>query len=134
MISICVRHPGRPDWANFRLLGNCLVWVVFLKITKLAQNFWATFSQKSCFRQNTYMDWAKFWAIFSQPHLVTLPPSFPLRLIFCTHTQEKEDSIKFERLASQIPLAPKVNVSNLRRSRSGKQGALNFVRKCFFLS
>jgi hypothetical protein len=20
---------GRPDWANFRLLGNCLLWVVF---------------------------------------------------------------------------------------------------------
>jgi RsiW-degrading membrane proteinase PrsW (M82 family) len=21
--------PGRPDWANFRLLGNCLLWAVF---------------------------------------------------------------------------------------------------------
>jgi hypothetical protein len=23
---------GRPDWANFRLLGDCFRWATFLKI------------------------------------------------------------------------------------------------------
>jgi hypothetical protein len=28
---------GWPDWANFRLLGDCLLWVVFVKIAEIAQ-------------------------------------------------------------------------------------------------
>jgi hypothetical protein len=29
--------PGWPDWANFRLLGDSFLWVLFVKITELAQ-------------------------------------------------------------------------------------------------
>jgi hypothetical protein len=28
------RLPGRPDWANFRLLGDFLLWAVFFKLQK----------------------------------------------------------------------------------------------------
>jgi hypothetical protein len=30
-------QPGRPDWLNFRPMGDCLFWVVFLKIAKNIQ-------------------------------------------------------------------------------------------------
>jgi hypothetical protein len=45
-------------------LGDCLHWVVFLKL----QKFWATFSpqSKSSFWQK--MVSTKFWSIFSQTH------------------------------------------------------------------
>jgi hypothetical protein len=32
-------RPGWPEWANFRLLGDYLLWEVFLKITEVVQNF-----------------------------------------------------------------------------------------------
>jgi hypothetical protein len=37
--------PGRPDWANFRLLNDYLLWVVFFKkIPGVARNLSDTFS------------------------------------------------------------------------------------------
>jgi hypothetical protein len=30
------KEPGWPDWANFRPSGDCLLWVVFVKITEVA--------------------------------------------------------------------------------------------------
>jgi hypothetical protein len=30
-------YPGWPDWANFRLFGDCLLWAVLLKMTKVAK-------------------------------------------------------------------------------------------------
>jgi hypothetical protein len=58
---------GRPDWANFRLLGDCLLWPVLLKMTK----FWATLFHGKFMYIHTYwfrqkMEWATFWAIFPQ--------------------------------------------------------------------
>jgi hypothetical protein len=35
-------QPGRPDWLNFRLLGDCLLWEVFKKLKKYTK-FLATF-------------------------------------------------------------------------------------------
>jgi hypothetical protein len=34
---------GWPDLANFRLLGDCILYAVFLKIAETAHIFWATF-------------------------------------------------------------------------------------------
>jgi hypothetical protein len=34
--------PGWPDWSNFRLWCDCLIWVVFVKITEVAQK-WGSF-------------------------------------------------------------------------------------------
>jgi hypothetical protein len=31
------RQAGRPDWANFSLLGDGLSWIVFVKIAEIAQ-------------------------------------------------------------------------------------------------
>jgi hypothetical protein len=35
---------GDQNWANFRLLGNCFLWAVFLKITDVAQILGLLFS------------------------------------------------------------------------------------------
>jgi hypothetical protein len=48
---------------------HCLLWVVLLKIVKVAQ-FFGYFFPRYKFWQN--MDWAAFWAIFSKTHLFTL--------------------------------------------------------------
>jgi hypothetical protein len=34
-VSVRPDSQGWPDWANFRLLGDCLLWTVFLKITEV---------------------------------------------------------------------------------------------------
>jgi hypothetical protein len=70
--------PGWPDWANFRLLGDCLLWVV-LNITDLAQMFVLLFSTENVLIL-TKKDWATFWEIFLQTHLVT--PGFDLNQVF----------------------------------------------------
>jgi hypothetical protein len=49
--------PGWPDWAIFRLLGDCLLWTVSLKMTKVTQFFWATLSTLEVI----YLSWQK-WA------------------------------------------------------------------------
>jgi hypothetical protein len=37
-------RPGWPDWANFRPMGDRLLWAVFINITDVAQNFGLLFS------------------------------------------------------------------------------------------
>jgi hypothetical protein len=44
-------------------LGECLLWVVFLKITEVAQILGASFSTLHTIMTKK-MDWATFWAIF----------------------------------------------------------------------
>jgi hypothetical protein len=36
--------PGWPDWANFRLLSDCLLWAVLLENYRSSSNFWTTLS------------------------------------------------------------------------------------------
>jgi hypothetical protein len=67
------QQAGWPEWANFRLLGDCLLWAVFLKFTDVAHVFGLRFSTDKI----KYWVWHKmgrptFRAIFSQTHLVTL--------------------------------------------------------------
>jgi hypothetical protein len=41
----CNFCPGRPDWANFRLLGDCLLWPILWELsTKVAQLLGGFFS------------------------------------------------------------------------------------------
>jgi hypothetical protein len=56
---------GWPDWANFRLLGDCLLWVVFVKIAEIAQligQLFYTVKVVHYFLQKVV--WATFWATF----------------------------------------------------------------------
>jgi hypothetical protein len=51
---------GWPDWVNFRLLGDCFLWIVFVKIAEVAQTMGLLFPrQKVCSKK---MDLANFWA------------------------------------------------------------------------
>jgi hypothetical protein len=67
---------GRPDWANFRLLGACSPWP-FFENNKSSPNFWATFynskSRHLIFAQNGL---GYILGDFLQTHLVTLPAGF----------------------------------------------------------
>jgi hypothetical protein len=66
--------PGWPDWANFRLLGNSLIWAVFRKYRSMWTRFGATL----------FLGKLSAWLILSKnvlgdilgdfllPHLVTL--------------------------------------------------------------
>jgi hypothetical protein len=62
------------DWPNFRPMGNCLLWAVFWIIAEVAKTFLGSFVPRSglCINFDKKMDWATFWAAFSQTHLVTL--------------------------------------------------------------
>jgi hypothetical protein len=69
---------GWPDWTIFRPLGDCSLWAILGNF-----NNWATLSHNKCYAIILpQIDWATFWAIFSQTHLVTLPPLYAT-LIFC---------------------------------------------------
>jgi hypothetical protein len=61
---------GWPDLANFRLLGDCFLWVVFV-----VQIFGLFFSHEKELFINFYRKWVglHFGRFFSQTHLVTLP-------------------------------------------------------------
>jgi hypothetical protein len=62
---------GWPDWANFRPSGDCLLWAVLEKLQ--IPHEWATlFHTKGYALILAQIEWATFWAIFSQTHLVTL--------------------------------------------------------------
>jgi hypothetical protein len=68
---------GWPDRTNFGLLGDCLLWLLFLKITEVARIFGLLFLGR--FRVVHWLwqkmtGWATFWAIVSQTHLVILGP------------------------------------------------------------
>jgi hypothetical protein len=67
---------GWQDWANFRFLGDCFLWAVFLEITEGAHTFGLLFSTEKV--MSSYLEttgWATLWAIFSQTHLVALFPN-----------------------------------------------------------
>jgi hypothetical protein len=54
-------------------MGHCLLWAVFFKIYRSSHNLSATlFHGESYVTIFTKLDWASFWAIFSQTHLVAL--------------------------------------------------------------
>jgi hypothetical protein len=53
-------RPGWPDWANFHLLGDCLLWAVTMKIRKVFKNLGNFFHRKCCALSLTKMDWATF--------------------------------------------------------------------------
>jgi hypothetical protein len=67
---------GRTDWANFRPMGEFLLWVVFL-IAKVAENGLLSSSVEIMhYIILTKMGWATHWASFSQILLVTLSAIF----------------------------------------------------------
>jgi hypothetical protein len=49
ILKIITSVPGWPDWANFRLLGNCLLWAVILKIIEVGQNLSHFFPQEQLY-------------------------------------------------------------------------------------
>jgi hypothetical protein len=56
---------GWPDWANFRLLGNCLLWAIFKKFQTSPKILCCGFPRyKSCSIFDLEMGWATFWATF----------------------------------------------------------------------
>jgi hypothetical protein len=64
---------GWPDWTNFRPFRDCFLLAVFWKLQKWATFFGQLFSTVKIMPQiRPNMDWATFWVIFSQTHLVTL--------------------------------------------------------------
>jgi hypothetical protein len=73
---------GWPDSANFRLLGDCLLWMCFLKFTKVAQIFGLLFSHDTsclCINFAKKMFRTHFGRFFSQTRLFTLVPDTRLR-------------------------------------------------------
>jgi hypothetical protein len=64
---------------EFSPIGRLFSFNSFLKITKVANIFWPLFPTVKVYNKFWQkMDWAKFWAIFSQTHLVTLMDSYML--------------------------------------------------------
>jgi hypothetical protein len=64
---------GWQAWANFSLLGGCLLSTAFwklLKKRKVLRHFFSRYKLLSNLWQK--MGWATFWVILSQTHLVTL--------------------------------------------------------------
>jgi hypothetical protein len=41
--SLSACQPGWPDWANFRRLGDCLVWKLFMQVSEVISIFGVTF-------------------------------------------------------------------------------------------
>jgi hypothetical protein len=72
---------GWPDWANFRAMGDCLLWQVFLKkIAEVTHIVWILFSQLRLINFWQKIIGLHFGRSFSQTHLVTL---FTIYLIHC---------------------------------------------------
>jgi hypothetical protein len=71
---------GRPDRANFRPLGYCFCWDVFLKITKVAKNLGLLFSAVKV----THYFWQKIgWATFGRHfHKLIWSPCLPIMMTF----------------------------------------------------
>jgi hypothetical protein len=71
LISLIVKWaPGWPDWANFRLLGDCLLWIGFLKVTEAAELFGLLITKvKFMFKSWQKTGWATFWAISFHQHI-----------------------------------------------------------------
>jgi hypothetical protein len=63
---------GWPDWVNFRPTGDCL-FGQWLGNNRSSPHYGQLYcSVKLICINRVKMDWATFWAIFSQTHLVTL--------------------------------------------------------------
>jgi hypothetical protein len=64
-------------------------WYVFQKF-RSCQKFWATFfhGKSVVYFFDQKMVWPTFWAIFSQPHLVTLPATQQFFLAFVVSIRE----------------------------------------------
>jgi hypothetical protein len=63
-------------WDAFRPIGCLFAMGSFLKITEVA-HILGDFCPRTRFQFWRKMGWPKFWAIFSQTHLVTLATSCP---------------------------------------------------------
>jgi hypothetical protein len=91
--------------ANLRLLGDCLLWAVFLKLKNSPIFF---FYSKTYDLIATRMVWALFWATFSQTHPVTLLSNHLFTVADVSRKKkkkfftEKSFSSKKERDAPQI--------------------------------
>jgi hypothetical protein len=73
-VALTMAWEGWPDWSNFRLLGDCFLWVhsCFQNYCR-SPNYWATvFHGISYVLTSTKNGLAVFVAVFSQAHLVTL--------------------------------------------------------------
>jgi hypothetical protein len=65
-------RPGWPDWANFRPMGDCLLFRYFENY-RSSPYFWLLFPRLRLYINfDKKMNWASFWAIFSQINPVTL--------------------------------------------------------------
>jgi hypothetical protein len=62
----------QSDWANFRSLGDCLLWAGFFKLKKVDDIFRLLLPTIGYALSLQKMAWATFWAIFSLTHLLTL--------------------------------------------------------------
>jgi hypothetical protein len=51
------RPPGWPDWANFRLLDNCLIWMSIFQLHKWPKFYKYFFPKKLCI--NLDHKWAR---------------------------------------------------------------------------
>jgi hypothetical protein len=62
-----------PRLGEFLTIWRLLLWANLLKTTEVAKNFRLLFPMMMVMNFFT-QKWASFWAIFSQPHPVTLLP------------------------------------------------------------
>jgi hypothetical protein len=66
-----VAWPGRPDWVNLLLLGDCLL-LAIVKVQKFIEHIFGLFFHGTSYVP-IYVDkkigWVTFWATFSQTHL-----------------------------------------------------------------
>jgi hypothetical protein len=73
LLALATSGPGRPDSANSRHLGECILGQLqrYNTSNKFVGYF---FAEKNVFI-STKIDYATFWPIFSQTHLVALAAS-----------------------------------------------------------
>jgi hypothetical protein len=65
----CNLGAGWPDWAKFRVLCDCLLWVVSFFNAEVGQIVRATFSHGKIYALIAIrLGWATFWASFSHTH------------------------------------------------------------------
>jgi hypothetical protein len=78
---------------EFSPIGDCSPWVVFVRITEVAQIIGLLFSTVTDMYVVifTKMDLATFWATFSKTHLVILPTANPT-IVSCNSSVPKNYS------------------------------------------
>jgi hypothetical protein len=75
----CSQSSGWPDWENFRMLGGCLLWIDFLKITEIAQILGLLFYGKICALIFTRNGLGYILCDF----FTNGQPGHPVRVIYC---------------------------------------------------